>query len=159
MSETHSLSEESKRKAEPVKAPLGLKIQFAEASVILVATAATATAAAVAAATTATTATATATAETTAFAAEATATAAAAAEAATWTLFLWTGFIDRESAATEIGAVHLLSGELGLIGRAHGNESETAWAAGHLVHGDVEVGHGAKLAEGRAQLVFGGVER
>jgi hypothetical protein len=138
------------------KAPLGLKIQFAGASVKLVATAATAAAAEAAA--TAATATAAA-AETTAFAAEAAATAAAAAEAATWTLFLGTGFIDSESAATEVGAVHLLSGNLGLIGRAHGDESETAWAAGHFVHGDIEVGHGAKLAEGRAQLVFGGVER
>jgi hypothetical protein len=87
------------------------------------------------------------------------ATTAAAAEAATRALFLRTGFIDGQLTAAEIGAVHLFRGGLGLIGRAHGDERETAGAAGHLVHGDVNVGHGAELAESRAELVFGGLER
>jgi len=55
-------------------------------------------------------------------------------------------------------AGRFLSGDLGLIGRAHGDEREAARAAGHLVHGDVNVSHGAELAESGAEFVFGGLE-
>jgi len=135
------------------EAPKGLrpaKIRFVETSslVTTIATIAIATAAtaAEAAATTA------------AAAAEAT-TAAAAAETATWALFLWTGFIDGELAATEIGAVKFFCCGLRLIGGAHGDERETAGAAGHLVHGYINVSDGTELAESGAELIFGGLER
>ena len=97
----------------------------------------------------------------TAFAAAAaeTATTAAAAEAATWALFLWTSFIDGELAATEIGAVKFFCCGLRLIGGAHGDERETAGAAGHLVHGYINVSDGTELAESGAELIFGGLER
>ena len=125
------------------------KIQFVRTNRLVAALATIAIATATAAEATATTA---------AAAAEA-ATTAAAAEAATWALFLRTGFIDGELATTEVGAIELFSCGLGLIGRAHGDERETAGAAGHLVHGDVNVGHGTELAESGAKLVFGGLER
>jgi hypothetical protein len=108
------------------------------------------TVAAIAIATAAETATATAAAET---------TAAATAEAATRALFLGTGLIDRQLTATEINAIHLFCCNLGLIGRAHGDEREAARAAGHLVHGDINIGHATELAEGGAKLVFRGLER
>jgi hypothetical protein len=95
---------------------------------------------------------------TTAAAAEA-ATTATAAEATTWALFLRTGFIDGQLTAAEIDAVHLLCRDLGLIGRAHGDKRETAGAAGHLVHGDVNIGNSAELTESGAELVFGSLER
>jgi hypothetical protein len=60
----------------------------------------------------------------------ATAAAAATTEGATGALFLGTGLIDGEGAAAEVGAVHLLSGDLGLVLGAHGDERETAGAAG-----------------------------
>jgi type IV secretory pathway TrbL component len=120
----------------------------------LVTTAAVAT---VAAAEAATTAAAAAEATTAAAAAEA-ATAAAAAEGATSALFLGTSLVDSESAAAEVGAVQLLSGLFGLLSGAHGDERETAGAAGHLVHGDIDIGHRAELAESGAKLVFGGLE-
>jgi hypothetical protein len=93
---------------------------------------------------TATAATAAAEATTAAAAAEAT-TAAATAEAATRAIFLRTRFIDRQLTAAEIDAVHLFCSLLGFICRAHGDERETAGAAGHLVHGDVNIGHGTEL--------------
>ena len=68
-----------------------------------------------------------------------------AAETATWALFLWTGFIDGELTTTEIGAIQFFCCGLRLIGGAHGDERETAGAAGHLVHGDVNIGHGTEL--------------
>jgi len=49
--------------------------------------------------------------------------------------------------------------DLRLVGGAHGDEREAAWAAGHLVHGDIKVGNGAELAEMGAELVIGGTER
>ena len=82
-----------------------------------------------------------------------------AAEAATRALFLGTGLIDRELTATEIGAVHLLGSGLRLFLGAHGDEREAAGAAGHLVHGDVQIRDGAELAEGGAKLILGGLER
>lgn len=97
-------------------------------------------------------------------AAEAAATLAAAEAAATTattegTLFLRTGFVDLEGATAELDPVGLLDGDLGLIGRAHGDEREAARAARELVHGDVEIGHGAELLEMGAEFVFGGLER
>ena len=80
------------------------------------------------------------------------------AEGAAGALFLGTGLVHGEGAAAEVGAVHLLGGQLGLLGGAHGDEREAAGAAGHLVHGDVGVGHGAELAEVGAELVIGGLE-
>lgn len=94
---------------------------------------------------------------TTAAAAEAAATAAA--EAATRALFLRTGLVDLQGATAELDAIGLLDGQLGLIGRAHGDERETAGAAGHLVHGDVGVGDGTELLEVRTEFALGGVER
>lgn len=106
-------------------------------------------------------ATAAATAETTAATAAAaeTTAATAATEAATRAIFLRAGLIDRQLTAAEIDAVHLFRRLLGLIGRAHGDERETARAAGHLVHSDVNVGHGAELTERGAKFVLGGLER
>src|SRR5690606_39124123 len=93
-----------------------------------------------------------ATTEATATAAATEATAAAAtAEGATSALFLGTSLIHGEGAATEIGAVHLLGGQLGLLGGAHGDEGEATGAASHLVHGDVNVGNAAELAESRTE--------
>jgi hypothetical protein len=84
----------------------------------------------------------------TAFAAAAAAeTTSAAAEAATWALFFWTGFIDGELATTEIGAVKFFCCGLRLIGGAHGDERETAGAAGHLVHGYINVSDRTELAK------------
>lgn len=85
----------------------------------------------------------------TAFAAAAatTETTSAAAEAATWALFFWTGFIDGELAATEIGAVKFFCCGLRLVGGAHGDERETAGAAGHLVHGYINVSDRTELAK------------
>ena len=62
-------------------------------------------------------------------------------------------------AAAEVGAVQLLGGELRLFRRAHGDERETAGAAGHLVHGDIGVGNGTELLEVRTEFALGGVER
>ena len=83
----------------------------------------------------------------TAFAAAAAETTSAAAEAATWALFLWTGFIDGELAATEIGAIKFFCCGLRFIGGAHGDERETAGAAGHLVHGYINVSDRTELAK------------
>src|SRR3954452_14072553 len=102
----------------------------------LVTTLATVAAAATVAAITAATAAAAETTAATAAAAEAT-TATAAAEGATSALFFWTSFIDGELMTTEIGAVHFFRGVFRLLGRAHGDESETAGAAGNLDNGDV----------------------
>ena len=103
---------------------------------------------------------------TTAAAAAEAATAAAATEATTAaaettgrTIFLRAGLIDRQLTAAEIDAIHLLRGDLSLFRGAHGDERETAGAAGHLVHGDINIGHGAELTKGRAELVLGGLER
>ena len=106
-------------------------------------------------------ATATTTETATAFAAAATAaeSTTATAEAATWALFLRTCFIDGQLAATEIGAIQFLCCRLRLIGGAHGDERETAGAAGHLVHGDINVSDGTELAESGAELIFGRLER
>jgi hypothetical protein len=87
------------------------------------------------------------------------ATAAAAAEAAAWAIFLRAGLIDRELATAELNAVDLLGRDLGLFSRTHGHEREAAWAAGHFVHSDVNVGNGSELAEVRAELVFSRFER
>jgi hypothetical protein len=84
---------------------------------------------------------------------------AAAAKGAPAAFFLRTSFVDGESAAAEVDAVQLLDRGLGLFRRAHGDERETAGAAGHLVHGDVHISHGTELAKSRAQLVFRRVER
>ena len=64
-----------------------------------------------------------------------------------------------EAMAAEIDAVHLLRRNLGLFRGPHGDEREAAGAAGHLVHGDVDIGHRAELTKGRAKLVLGGLER
>lgn len=105
-------------------------------------------------------ATATTTETATAFAAAAAAeSTTATAEAATWAFFLRTCFIDGQLAATEIGAIQFLCCGLRLIGGAHGDERETARAAGHLVHGDINVSDGTELAERRAELIFGRLER
>src|SRR5271168_1762621 len=88
-------------------------------------------------------------------AAETTAAAtAAAAEAAAGALFLRTSLIDRQLTAAEIDAIALFSRDLGLFGRAHGHEGETARAARHAIHGDVNVGHGTILAKMRTQFVL-----
>ena len=58
----------------------------------------------------------------------------------------------------EVDAIELLSSELGLFGRAESDERETAGAAGHFVHGNVNVRDVTELTEGRAELVFGGFE-
>jgi hypothetical protein len=90
---------------------------------------------------------------------EATATAAAATTEGTAGAFLLgTSFVNGESATTEVDAIELLSGHLGLFGRAESNERETAGAAGHFVHGDVNVSDVTELNESRAELVFGGFE-
>jgi len=68
-------------------------------------------------------------------------------------------YTQNDIATAELDAIGLLDGQLGLIGRAHGDERETAGAAGHLVHGDVGVGDGTELLEVRTELALGGVER
>src|SRR5262249_28608430 len=103
--------------------------------------------------------TATAAATTAAATVAATAATAATTEAATRAIFLRTGLIDRQLTATEIGAIHLFRRGAGLIGRAHCDEREAARAAGHLVHRDVNVGHGTELAESGAEFVFRRLER
>jgi len=109
----------------------------------------------------ATTAAATAAAEaaTAAAAAAEAATAAAAAKAAAWTVFLRTGLIDRQLTAAEFDSIDLLCCNLGLFGRSHGDECETARAARHFVHSDVNVCNGTELAEMRTEFVFGSFER
>jgi hypothetical protein len=115
--------------------------------------------AAVAATTATATAAAEATAATAAAAAAEAATTAAAAEAATRAVLFRTGLIDRQLTAAELDAIDLLSRDLGLFGRTHGDEGKTARAACHFVHSDVNVGNGTELAEVRAELVFGRFER
>jgi hypothetical protein len=98
----------------------------------------------------------------TAFAAAAettTAATAAAAEAAAWALFLRAGLIDRQLTAAEVDTIAFFSRDLGLFGRAHGHEGETARAARHSIHGDVNVGHGTILAKMRTQFVLSRFER
>src|ERR1017187_1769443 len=95
---------------------------------------------------------------TTAAAATKAATAAAAAESAACALFLGTSLIDGELAAAEFGAVDLFSRCFGLFFGPHGHEGKAARASRHLVHGDVDVGDCAELAEVRAKFVFRGLE-
>jgi hypothetical protein len=54
------------------------------------------------------------------------ATTAAAAEAAAGAVLLRARLIDRQLTAAELDAIDLLGRNLGLIGRAHGDERETA---------------------------------
>jgi hypothetical protein len=87
------------------------------------------------------------------------ATAAATAEAAAGAVLLRACLVDRQLTAAELDAIDLLSRDLGLFGRTHGDEGKTARAACHFVHSDVNVGNGTELAEVRAELVFGRFER
>jgi hypothetical protein len=89
---------------------------------------------------------------------EATATAAATTEGTASAFLLGTSFVNRERATAEVDTVELFSCDLGFFFRAHGDERETAWAAGHLVHGDVHVSDRTELAESRAELFFRGLK-
>ncbi len=135
-----------------------------EATVTALAAVTTLAAVAAEAATTAAAEAATLTATTAAAEATTLATAEAAALATTeatasGAVFLRTGFIHGQLTATELDTVGLFSGILGLLGRAHGHERETARATGHAVEGDVHVGHGAILLKMSAKLFSGGLER
>ena len=72
--------------------------------------------------------------------------------------FLRLGLVDGELAAVEIDAVHLFRRELafGIIAERH--ESEAARAARHAIVGDVDIGEGAELTEGVAEIGFGGLK-
>ena len=84
------------------------------------------------------------------FAAAAAAEATAAAtEAAAGALFFRTGFIDRQLTAAQFRAVEFFSSRLGFVVAAHGDEGETARAARHLVHSNINVGYGSELPEVR----------
>ena len=131
--------------------------QFAKRKRDSLVTVATATEAAAIAATATTaaaeTATATAAAEAaTLAAAEATtlATTEAAALAATeaaasGAIFLRTGLIHGQLTTTELDAIGLLGGHLGLLSGAHGHEREAARTTGHAIEGDINVGNSAEL--------------
>ena len=85
--------------------------------------------------------------------------AGVAATERTRTFLARTRFIYSQRAAFEGLAVELRDCVLRVGIIRHGDECETAGAAGHLVHGDIGVGHGTELLEVGAELALGGVER
>ena len=89
----------------------------------------------------------------------ATATAETTTATSARTVFLWTSLTDRQLTAAEFSSINLLSRDLGLFIRAHGDKGEAAWAARCLVRCNINVGNGAELAEMRTELVFSGLER
>ncbi len=85
--------------------------------------------------------------------------AAAAAAAATGTaIFTRAGFIDSEIAAADLLAVGGLDRGVALSGAAHGDERETAGAAGSVIGHEGHFGYGAVLIKEVFEVVFGGIE-
>jgi hypothetical protein len=85
----------------------------------------------------------------------ATATTTTATTAAVRPLFR---FVDAESAAVEVSAVHGLHGHLGLGAGTHGDEREAARLAGHAISHEVNVNDLAACSERIAQRILGRVK-
>src|SRR6185503_5271831 len=66
--------------------------------------------------------------------------------------------VDGQGATIQLGAIHRRDGLLGLLGRTHGDKSETARTAAHAVHHQVGFDDRAVRREGVLQIVFRGIE-
>jgi hypothetical protein len=68
------------------------------------------------------------------------------------------GFVHGQITSAVILAMQSVDGALAFFGAAHGDEPETAGAAGFTIHDHVGFGNGTVLSEKLVQILLGGLE-